>query len=240
MNHTTAIILCAGMGSRLKPMTDHTPKCLLEVGAQTLLKRLIGQLDEAGFKKKVIVGGHLSKKIAAYLREEKLSEVLLIDNPDYEKTNNAVSLGLALQNCDGGFLIVDGDLWLEEGILKALADFPQENAIVGDPDPTRLTGEAMKVLAGCKAEVLKLSKNLSLDEAWGEYIGLARLDKKWAQALSKIIGGLDPKDRENCYYEDVINRLIPTLPALHLFSTQGRKWTEIDSPEDLAEAQRLI
>src|SRR5688572_12693661 len=106
-----AVVLAAGTGSRLRPLTDSVPKCLLEVGGRSILDRLLADLAEAGVERAVIVTGYLGPKIAEHLRHT--PPPLTVDfaqNAAYETTNNAASLLVALPHLGaGGFLLCGGD-----------------------------------------------------------------------------------------------------------------------------------
>ncbi len=93
MDHT-AIILAAGLGSRLRPLTDTTPKCLLDVGGQTILARQLERIAAAGIRRAVVVTGYRSEDVEGHLPGHigRRSRSRLAPNPDYATTGNCMSV----------------------------------------------------------------------------------------------------------------------------------------------------
>ncbi len=115
---TTALLLAAGIGSRLQPLTLDAPKCLTEVGGIPILERLVNNLRAQGFKRLVVVIGHLGDRIQEFLQQHAADmQVDYVINPDYRTTNNIYSLWLARQQIREPFLLVESDLVFEEGML---------------------------------------------------------------------------------------------------------------------------
>ena len=118
-----AIILAAGMASRLRPLTDNTPKCLLKIGERSLLQRSIDALTSNGIKEIVIVTGYLHNQIEDFVKQQYPSlDVTFIHNGVYDSTNNIYSLWLARPKADGEeILLLDSDLlYAGFGILAFL------------------------------------------------------------------------------------------------------------------------
>ncbi|MDF1861134.1 MAG: phosphocholine cytidylyltransferase family protein [Verrucomicrobiales bacterium] len=118
---TTALLLAAGTGSRLQPLTKAAPKCLTEVNGVSILERLISNLREQGFKRLVVVTGHLGDQIQRFLSQ--YASDLQIDyvfNPDYATTNNLYSLWLARQQITESFLLVESDLIFDFALLDGM------------------------------------------------------------------------------------------------------------------------
>lgn len=231
---THVIVLAAGIGSRLKPHTDSLPKCLLPVGNKSLLARNLELLSQHPTVQVTIVTGYLEEKIKAAVNAH------FVSNPEYNSTNNAYSLALALKEIPGPFALMDGDLILEKKLLDAFVTHAHENLFWMDSTPGRLTEEAMKVrLNG--TQIAHFSKNMPLAEAAGEYIGLASFGEEWAGALLERTSRLSEKEKATAYYEDICNDLIlkhPELPALGVSPVPENSWMEIDTPEDWAEAKK--
>ena len=116
-----AIILAAGTASRLRPLTLHTPKCLLKVGERTLLQRSMDAIIRAGVREFVIVTGYLHEKIENFVQETygNSISVCFIHNKDYETTNNIYSLWLARPEAEGEeVLLLDSDLLYDGQIVE--------------------------------------------------------------------------------------------------------------------------
>jgi NDP-sugar pyrophosphorylase family protein len=117
----TALLLAAGLGSRLAPMTDALPKCLVSVGGVPILERLARALDTHGFERLVIVTGYKAEAIRGYLGERFGSiAVEYIVSPLFETTNNIYSLWLARYLIDEPFLLVESDVVFDEQLLAPL------------------------------------------------------------------------------------------------------------------------
>jgi choline kinase len=115
---TTALLLAAGTGSRLRPLTRNAPKCLTEVGGRPILDRLIHNLRAKGFERLVVVLGHQGDQIRDFLRHK--ADGMRVDyvfNPEYKTTNNLYSLWLARQQIQEPFLLVESDLVFEARML---------------------------------------------------------------------------------------------------------------------------
>ena len=108
---STAVLLAAGTGSRLKPLTDDAPKCLSEVNGITILQRLIQSLSEHGFTRLVIVVGYLGHRVRDFLNERNDElEIEFVTNPRYATTNNLYSLWLARLSIDEPCLLLESDV----------------------------------------------------------------------------------------------------------------------------------
>jgi GTP:adenosylcobinamide-phosphate guanylyltransferase len=117
----TALLLAAGLGSRLAPLTDAVPKCLVSVGGMPILERLVRSLDTHGFERLVVVTGYQADAIRGYLGESFAGIAFeYILSPLFETTNNIYSLWLARDLIDEPFLLVESDLVFEEHLLAPL------------------------------------------------------------------------------------------------------------------------
>jgi GTP:adenosylcobinamide-phosphate guanylyltransferase len=118
---TTACLLAAGIGSRLRPLTDSIPKCLTEINGRPILERFVSCLREQGFKRLVVVVGHLEQRIRRFLDDYAADLVVeYVRNPLYRTTNNIYSLWLAGNEIEESFLLAESDLVFEAPLLKGL------------------------------------------------------------------------------------------------------------------------
>ena len=118
---TTACLLAAGTGSRLQPLTHSIPKCLTEINGRPILERLISCLREQGFKRLVVVVGHLEQCIRKFL-DDCAGDLVIeyVRNPLYRTTNNIYSLWLAGSEIQESFLLIESDLIFEASLLDGL------------------------------------------------------------------------------------------------------------------------
>jgi len=126
---TTALLLAAGSGNRLQPLTDSIPKCLIEINGRPILERLIDNLCDNGFKRLVIVVGYMDHCIQRFVNEYAGDLTIeLINNPLFQTTNNIYSLWLARNKIRESFLLVESDLVFESSQLDGLL-YPNKIAI---------------------------------------------------------------------------------------------------------------
>ncbi|MBA2662117.1 MAG: NTP transferase domain-containing protein [Bradymonadaceae bacterium] len=245
MNDSTpvqdAILLVAGTGTRLRPLTDTQPKCLLEVGGQSLLLRLLRQLGALGIERVVLATGYLSSTLAdAVEGVEGLPEIVFAHNADYQTTNNAESLKIAMPAVEGrAFLLCDGDVLLREaGWLGELVREPRENVLsmIARED---LGEEEMKIKL-VDGAVAGLSKKLAPQASHGESLGLQKLGVSIAADLSARLAAMSEAERATSYYEDIFAELIVGGHTFHTLSVPIDTWTEIDTIEDLEAARALF
>ena len=181
-----AIILAAGMASRLRPLTSNTPKCLLEVGGRTLLGRSMDALIEAGIREFVIVTGYLHGQIEAFVRQaygEGIS-VRFIHNALYETTGNIYSLWLARPEAEGrDILLLDSDLLYDGEIVRRVLTDSHDNVLTLIRH--ELGEEEMKVVTDTEGHITEISKTCSPIHAAGESLGIERMGKAYTTALYK-------------------------------------------------------
>ena len=120
---TTALLLAAGTGSRLQPLTHAAPKCLTEVNGTTILERLVGSLRELGFKRLIVVVGYLDNCIREALTSvAKDLTIEFVSSPRYRTTNNIYSLWMSRKAICEPFLLVESDLVFDEVLLEEMLE----------------------------------------------------------------------------------------------------------------------
>jgi choline kinase len=236
MEHV-GIILAAGLGSRLRPLTDTTPKCLLDVGGVTLLERQLDRLAAAGVARSVVVVGYLEEQIAAYLAHvpPPLS-VTLASNPVYATTGNCLSvLAARAQVGDANILIIDGDVVLTGDALARLLRDPAPCSVLLDRE-TQLGDEEMKAQLDGAGRIVRLSKKLLPAQCAGESIGVNKVGGAGLQRLWLELERMQRGDDQG-YYEDAFQRLIDTGTEFRTVPIGHDEWTEIDDLADLQDAR---
>ena len=126
------IILAAGISSRLRPLTNDTPKCLLPVGGRPLLERTLRSLEQTGIRECVIVTGYFREKVEHFAAALRLSlKIEFRYNPYFASTNNNYSLWMAGEGCKGkDILLLDADILFDRRLIPLLLDAPYENALI--------------------------------------------------------------------------------------------------------------
>ncbi len=238
-----ALILAAGMASRLRPLTLNTPKCLLEIGDRSLLQRSIDALIEAGVNEFVIVTGYLNQQIIQFVNNhygDRIS-VSYIHNALYETTNNIYSLWLARPEVEGApFLLLDSDLLYDPIIVKKVCQAPQDNILtlirhdLGD--------EEMKVVVDpATGAITQISKTCAPQAALGESLGIERIGVQYSTALYRELEGMMTREHlENKFYELAFERLIPQGHTFHVLDVTEHFSCELDTVEDFENAKQLM
>lgn len=239
-----AIILAAGVGRRLQPLTLDVPKCLLRVGGDPILARQLRELHNAGLKEVCVVTGHFSERVSLFLQEGPACETAhACFNRDFASSNNAVSLTIALERHPGrSFLLLDGDLLFDGEILQQLTGDGRPDLMVVERDRRKITEESMKVrIDAGSGEVLDLGKGLEISSgtpSTGEFIGMAKFSRVWSARILTAFRSLSDESCRDLYYEDLIRPLLESGPPIGTLSTEGRVWHEIDTATDLEEASQ--
>jgi choline kinase len=233
-----AVLLCAGAATRLRPLTDDRPKCLLEVGGETILGRAVRLLLGAGVNEFVIATGYRQEDVRAALAGI-AAKVRFCHNADFASTQNAVSLHHCAAAVAGrSFLKLDGDVLFNGAILeRLLADrAPLSVAVERRAD---LGDEEMKVLAE-GARILAFGKKLDPRRAAGESIGIEKIDEAASGTLFDALARAVAAGRTDLYYEDVYGELIAAGMSANLVDVTDLPWIEVDTAEDLARARTWV
>lgn len=239
MSALTGIVLAAGVGSRLRPLTDTIPKCLVEVGGEPMLARAVRLLAAAGAREVIVSTGYLDPVVRAAMKGAPVP-VRFAHNPDYETTQNVVSLqrALALVPDDSDVVKLDGDVVFEAAVLaRLLAAECDACAAIDDADAP--PDEAMKVRV-TEGLVVRFGKGLDAASALGESIGIERFSAHVVPDLARALSRAIASGRTDVYYEDVYNDLLEAGLALRPVSVGDLRWNEVDDADDLARARTLF
>ncbi len=236
---TTALLLAAGTGCRLYPLTKNEPKCLTSVNGKTILARMILNLNRQGIKRLVIVTGHLEQCIRDYLGEQiGQLKIEYIFSPLYKTTNNIYSLWLARELINEPFLLLESDLVFDESLLDEMV-YPDRIALA-KMQPW-MNGTCVTVNQSDMVNKFLTDGMETLDEITYKTVNIYSLS---LDSWKKIIKRLDKQisaENVNSYYETVFadmtsdNSLI-----LKSVSFDGKPWYEIDTLEDLALAEKIF
>lgn len=244
-----AIIVAAGLGNRLTPLTDDKPKCMLKVGDQTIMERLLGTLRECGVHEIVVVKGYRKEMI-------NYPDIRYYENTDYENNNILRSLFYAESEMDEGFVFSYSDIIFKEGVLEKLLQSEAEISLVIDVDWMQQyqqrnfhpVSEAELVKVN-NNRIIEIGKNMTPNEAHGEFIGLAKFTKEGAATLKSNYRSVvsqcgnrsfqQAASVEKAYLTDMIQELIDRGYVISNVDIKGG-WIEIDTSEDLEKARRLL
>jgi choline kinase len=231
-----AIILAAGVARRLAPLTDRTHKCLLRVGDQPLLARMLHALEAVGVEDTVLVVGHCQDQVRRTAGERVgAMRVHVVENPEYTR-GSVLSLYAARAHLSGPALVMDADVLFPREFLRRLLASPHPSAFLIDRG-FEDTGEEVKYYVRGE-RVIALGKKV-VPESWeqvGEGIGFFKCGADAAPDLIRFLERVIEESRGASEYEDAFNLLVAHRPVGWVDVT-GLPWTEIDFAEDLRRAR---
>lgn len=237
-----AVILAAGVGLRIRPLTDNTPKSLLKVVDKTILQRMVDNILSLGITQIAIVTGYLEEQIKSFLETTyPNNQFTFITNAIFDKTNTAYSLNLT-KNFIGndGFIKFDADVVFEKAVLENLINNPGETALCIDKN-IHLDKEEVKVICDERGKVLKVGKKLDPSLSKGESIGIEKIGANAGKILFEHLDKL-LKNPNNYleYYDDSYTTLVEKGIPFYAVDITGLKWVEIDTLEDMQNAKKLF
>lgn len=233
-----AIILAAGVGKRLWPVTQHRPKCLIEFGGRTLLARYFDALAATGFKLAVIVVGHKHEMIKDAVGAGKQGiAVRYILSEQYQR-GSITSLWLARHELDDDVLIMDADVLFDRRILRRLIDSSSPTALLLDETVKQQTEECMAIVRG--GRVVALTKRMpDRYDLAGEGVGFLRVRRADCPMLISSMKSYIDRGALDMEYEDALREFFEST-RVGFETIGGLPWTEIDFPDDVARAEREI
>lgn len=234
------VILAAGMASRLRPLTDACPKCLLKVGTRPLLQRTVDSLVDSGITEVVVVTGYRHEMIESFLNEHYPSlDIHFILNADYQTTNNIYSLWLTRPYCEGkDILLMDSDILCDSEIVRVM--------LAEDGNALALNRhscgeEEIKVCVDADMNITELNKTCSCEEAIGESVGFEKMTPEYTVALFRELDVMmNVEHLENVFYERAFERLFPQGHTFRVVDTTNIFSMELDTVEDFNNAKSLI
>ncbi len=235
-----AIILVAGVGRRLRGQTDE-PKCLLSIGGRSLIHRYLDILAEpdSGVAKVGMVVGYKGDLIVSHVQEHAFGgAVAYATNPDYEK-GSALSLLTAYENfeIDGDMMLMDGDVYFEPDVLDRLLASANANSMLVDPSSVNTGEEIMMGVIDERVAAVGRGMEGAFD-VHGEWIGFMKTDTDGTREFLSAVNRLVQEQGDGVGYEDAIQGVCAAV-AMGYELVDDLRWTEIDTPEDVAKAVSL-
>ena len=241
-----AIILAAGMGKRLKDLTQNNTKCMVKVNGVTLIERMLRQLEKQQLSRIVIVVGYEGQKLIDYIATLEIhTPIIYVHNPIYDKTNNIYSLALAKEYlCQEDTLLFESDLIFEDSVIDAIVKDERDTLALVDKYESWMDGTCVKLGDGDSIEAFVPGKKFKFNEIKEYYktVNIYKFSKHFSEthyvpfldAYSKALGN-------NEYYEQVL-RVITMLdePAIKAKRLTGQLWYEIDDIQDLDIATSMF
>ena len=241
-----AIIIAAGMGSRLEHHTEERPKCMVEIGGRSILSFVLHAFERNGVDDIHVVRGYLSERLV-------VDGATYWENPDFQSNNILHSLFCAEPAMQGSFLTTYSDIVYGEQVVASLLSSPADVALIVDRQwHTAYVGrddhppeQAELTVVDDDGRVLRVGKHVSPQEnPLGEFIGLAMFSERGGQLLRETfhdlrgsVGDDDPFQAapmfRKAYLTDILEEMIQRGIEVHAVPIDGG-WREIDTVEDLA------
>ena len=227
-----AVILAAGVGSRLESLTNGRPKCLAEVGGRPLVLHQLDALSDHGIGPVLMVVGHQHEAVRAVVGQR----VEYVVNERFRETNSLYSLWLASEWIKGDFVLLNSDLLFDPEILSRVVE---ERGNVLAYDSTSSNGREQTKVAIRDHRVMDIGKDLPTEAAGGESLGLLKLDTAGAKTMLGIANALIAQHQERAWVIEATRATCHTVP-IHGVNIAGLRWAEVDFPHDLEEARREV
>lgn len=241
-----ALILAAGLGRRLGEFTAENTKCMLPVNGIRLIDRMLGQLSKLSLSRIVIVVGYAAENLRSHINSNHSDlEIVYVENPVYDKTNNIYSLWLARElMAEDETLLLESDLIFEDEVLRMAVESPEPNVALIAKYQTWMDGTMVRINDDCNIVnfIPKSAFNYADTDYYYKTVNIYKFSKSFTvdhylpflEAYIRVLG-------ENEYYEQVLrvitlidNSGIKALPIGRL------KWYEIDDVQDLRIAETIF
>lgn len=236
------VILAAGTSSRLRPLTDSTPKCLIHIGSRSILERTIRAVFHAGIIHFTVVVGFQDWMIKNFLKRNFPSiDFTFVVNNQFETTNNAFSLLMAREDIEGHeLLLLDGDIVFDDELLPLLIRSPHESSLL-----VRTKGnigeEDVKVETNDNNEIVRIGKEIAAASAYGESIGIAKFSRgDTTRLFTTLEKRIRTENRVNEFYESSFQEMIDSGSRIFAADAGPYRSIEIDTAEDLHSAESLF
>jgi choline kinase len=230
----TAIILAAGVGKRFGAELDERPKALLEVGGESLIGRLVRQLDRARVDRVVVVVGYRGELIAQAL--DGAANVTLVHNPEFRR-GAILSLWSARAFLDGPVVVMDADVFMPFAMLERLLRSANESCFLLDGRASPSGEEQMLMAQGARVvDIARVPRGTY--DALGESVGFLKLAASDTAVLRELLDARVARGDKDIEHEEVYPELLARV-VVGFERVDDLDWTEIDFPADLERARSL-
>jgi len=236
---TTALLLAAGTGSRLYPLTKNEPKCMTNVNGKSILERMISNLVNHGFKRLVIITGHLEHCIRDFLGDQiGQMRIEYLFSPLYKTTNNIYSLWMAREIVHEPFLLLESDLVFEDSLLDEII-YPDRIALAKMKD--WMNGTCVTINSEGIVDNFINTNFEKADDIKYKTVNIYSFSlKSWNGIVRRLNEKISSGD-VNSYYETVFSDMIADdCLKLSSVSFENKSWYEIDTLEDLRLAEKIF
>ena len=235
-----AVILSAGQGKRLLPLTKDQPKCTVPLHGQSILEWQITELIKLGISPIHVVVGFGASSVEHVLAKHSHHHAIhTLYNPFYALADNLISCWIAKNEMTADFILLNGDTVFEGAILERLLQAPPAPITLVTDEKPQYDADDMKVIVR-DSQLVRIGKTLEMSQVNGESIGMIRFQNEGPQLFcSTIERRIRQPESLKQWYLSLIDELAPQ-GHVSTVSIQGLTWAEIDNPEDLQQAETLL
>ena len=239
------IILAAGMGTRLKPLTDVIPKCLVPVNGKPMLDYQLECLAAAGLEECVLVVGYRASQIANRFGNHHLGMGMsYVQNELFQQTNNLYSLWLARNHLDDDILLLESDVLFEDDLVQQLIQHPAKSVAVVSRYEPPMNGTVILAANNIANDmVLKVDQTLGFDYTSAlKSVNIYKLSEcDIRESVIPELSRFVDSGRTDQYYEAIFSDLIAQKRLqMSILRSEDLKWVEVDTQEDLSAAEALF
>jgi len=238
-----SVILAAGLGSRLKPLTDEVPKCLTEINGKPIIKQEIEILEKNCIQETVVVVGYMGdvviNKIGFRYRNMKISYLW---NKIYDETNTIYSAWLARKYLEDGAILIEGDTFFEEALVyKVLARDKDRTFWIADRFMPEYEGSMSIIDKNSRIVEIRIVRGqlAQYKDNYYKSTGILKITSEYGKKFSQWLDEEVKKGNVNIYYDLVIAKHLHDYP-IYVYDVTGLKWAELDSLEDLKRAEKIF
>jgi choline kinase len=237
-----AVLLSAGKGTRMYPLTASTPKCLIDIGkGKTVLESQLDALAQTEIDEVFVVAGYLIEQVLAKVSsyESPDLKVSVIQNPFFDTSNNIVSLWLATLILDEPFISINGDDVFKPSVISGLLKADGDLVMVTDRKEEYDSDDMLIVTK--ENRVFAVGKDLDIDKANGESVGIIKYSALGAKILAKTLDEMMRTiDNHQKFYLQALQKIMDSGVPVNFFDVQTGDWAEIDFHPDVREVREKV
>jgi choline kinase len=230
------VILAAGRGSRLRPLTDSKPKCLLKLAEKPLLEHQIEAFMSAGISDIIVVSGYLHEQIVQFARSTSLNggDITIVRNSRFNDTDNMYSLWLTRKLLKKDLIVANGDVVFDPSILIGMLHDKKANLVASDIGSYREENMKIKTI---NERIVCIKKDLTRSDSFATTLDIYRIGESAAKRLFELIKANYIEKRDLKQWIEVALQDLFNQVTFYPFDIGARKWIEIDTYDDLRNAR---
>ncbi|MDA1095403.1 MAG: phosphocholine cytidylyltransferase family protein [Acidobacteria bacterium] len=227
------VIMAAGVGSRLEALAENRPKCLIRIGEQSLISRMLDQLSSRGLSDVTIVTGFRSELV----EEEVRGRARVVRNPFYHLTNSIASLWLAREFLGPETIVANGDICCNIGLLDELISDHRDPVMLCDSSRIA-TADYRFSLDG--ERLVAFGKHIPAEKTDAEYVGMAKISHAFMPRFKARLDQLVGSRMCGLWWEDVLYSHVSEGVPIYCHDVAGHFWSEIDHAGDWARVMEWL